>query len=181
MNAEVVVVGEAMGLMLASSGLPLKQAINFERGVAGAESNVAIGLARLGHRVAFAGRVGQDAAGSWVRNALRAEGIDTSSLITEVTRPTALLLRDWAVNSRPTVVDYYRHGSAGSTIGPEELPREAIRQADAVFVSGITPMLSSSAEAYVDAFFDAAADAGVPVYFDPNIRLFILVILSGVK
>jgi len=171
MNAEVVVVGEAMALMLASSGLPLKRAIRFERGVAGAESNVAIGLARLGHRVAFAGRVGDDAAGDWVRNGLRGEGIDTSSLTTEATRPTGLMLRDWAGESRPIVVDYYRHGSAGSTIDPEQLPREAIRQARAVFVSGITAMLSPSAEAYVDAFFDAAADAGVPVYLDPNIRL----------
>jgi hypothetical protein len=42
--------GEAMALLLAEPGVPLRRATTFRRQVAGAERNVAVGLARLGHR-----------------------------------------------------------------------------------------------------------------------------------
>lgn len=60
---EVFTAGEAMALMIPSDDLPLARARRFERSVAGSESNVAVCLARLGHRVAFSGRFGNDSAG----------------------------------------------------------------------------------------------------------------------
>ncbi|MER7366385.1 sugar kinase, partial [Nonomuraea wenchangensis] len=51
----VVVCGEAMLLMLAEPGIPLERATSFRRSIAGAESNVAAGLARLGHEVRWLG------------------------------------------------------------------------------------------------------------------------------
>lgn len=63
MSPEVVTFGEAMGLFLAPPNVPLRRARAFARGVAGAELNVAVGLARLGHAVRWAGRVGDDAFG----------------------------------------------------------------------------------------------------------------------
>lgn len=171
MSAEVVVVGEAMALLLATEGLPLRQARTFEQSIAGAESNVAIGLARLGHGVAFAGRVGDDAAGAWVHDALRREGVDVSALATDARRPTGMLMRDRAGASRPSAVNYFRHGSAGSATSEEDVPFEAVRAARAVFVSGITAMLSAQSGDCVSRLFDVAEESGVPVYFDPNIRL----------
>jgi 2-dehydro-3-deoxygluconokinase len=171
MNPEVVVVGEAMALMLASNGLPLNQASTFEQSIAGAESNVAIGLSRLGHRVAFAGRVGEDAAGSWVRDALRREGVDVSALSADPLKRTGMLLRDWAGESRPSVVNYYRENSAASAIGRAQISVQSVRGARAIFVSGITVMLSAASRDAVSHLFDTAEQAGVPVYFDPNIRL----------
>jgi 2-dehydro-3-deoxygluconokinase len=169
-DAQVVTVGEACALLLAESGTPLRQADRFRRSVAGSESNVAIGLARLGHRVAFCGRVGDDAAGAWVRDTLRAEGVGTRALLTDPARPTGLILRD-SPHGRPVSVNYHRRGSAASSLCPQDLDPDLIARSAVVFVSGITGMLSASAARCVDHLLDVAAAAGVHVAFDPNVRL----------
>jgi 2-dehydro-3-deoxygluconokinase len=46
--------------LLAEQAGPLREATTFRRCIVGAESNVAIGLARLGHRAGWLGRVGDD-------------------------------------------------------------------------------------------------------------------------
>lgn len=72
MTPEVVTFGETMAGFRAAG--PLRLGGPVQLSVAGAESNVAIGLARLGHRVAWAGRVGADELGALVLRTLRAEG-----------------------------------------------------------------------------------------------------------
>lgn len=56
----------------------------------GSAAIMACGAARLGLRVAFAGRVGDDAAGAFVRGALSERGVDTSALIVDPLLPTPL-------------------------------------------------------------------------------------------
>jgi 2-dehydro-3-deoxygluconokinase len=169
-TVDVCTGGEAMGLLLASGAQRLRRADAFTRSVAGSESNVAVGLARLGHRVAFAGRVGADPAGGWVRDTLRAEGVDQDGLITDPVLPTGILLRDSPL-AGPVSVSYYRSGSAGAAVDASDVPVDTVRSARAVFLSGITPMLSAGAARFTDRMLSVAADAGVPVFFDPNVRL----------
>jgi len=162
--------GEAMGLLLASGARTLRRADGFVRGVAGSESNVAVGLARLGHRVAFGGRVGADSVGGWVRDTLRAEGVGLDGLITDPALPTGILLRDSPL-AGPVSVSYYRSCSAGAAVDADDVPVDTVSGARAVFLSGITPMLSAGAARFTDRVLGVAADAGVPVFFDPNVRL----------
>ncbi len=56
----------------------------------GSAAIMACGAARLGLSVAFAGRVGADDAGAFMRDALARRGIDTSALVTDPTLPTPL-------------------------------------------------------------------------------------------
>ncbi|OKH98325.1 carbohydrate kinase [Streptomyces sp. CB02923] len=56
----------------------------------GSAAITACGAARLGLRVAFAGRVGDDAAGAFVRTALAGRGVDVSALATDPELPTPL-------------------------------------------------------------------------------------------
>ncbi|TDD36012.1 sugar kinase [Nonomuraea terrae] len=166
----VVVCGEAMLLMLAEPGVPLERATAFRRSIAGAESNVAAGLARLGHDVRWIGRVGADPAGRSVLAMLRADGIDTRHAVVDPGAPTGLLVRD-SHPSRAIDVQYYRAGSAASRLAPEELAPEMVSGARIVHVTGITPMLSDSAHQATLRLFDLAREAGALVSFDPNIRL----------
>lgn len=159
-----------MALLLADDHRPLPHADRFVRSVAGSESNVAVGVARLGHRVGFTGRVGADAAGSWVRDALRAEGVDIAGLMIDGSRPTGLLVRD-SPSGRPVSVAYYRSGSAASALCPDDVRPGLVAAARCVFLSGITAMLSSTAAQFVRHVLDVAREAGVPVLFDPNVRL----------
>ena len=169
MALDVVTFGEAMALMLAEPGVPLRRAHTFRRQVAGAESNVAIGLARLGHRVGWFGRVGADAFGDAVLGALRAEGVDVSRAVVDPEAPTGLLARDCSA-ARPTEVAYYRRGSAGSRLRPSDVDAGYLGTARWLHVTGITPVLSDDAAAATRAAVEAARAAGVRVCLDPNIR-----------
>ncbi|GAA3878691.1 sugar kinase [Streptomyces sedi] len=167
---EVVVCGEAMSLLLAEPGVPLEHATVFRRSIAGAESNVAAGLARLGHRSRWLGRVGDDPAGRAVLAKLRSDGIDTSYAVVDSSAHTGMLVRD-SHPARAIDVQYYRADSAASRMTPDEVGPEALAGARLLHVTGITPMLSESTRAATERLFDLAAEAGALVSFDPNIRL----------
>ena len=104
-------------LLLAPTGVPLPSATRLDVDYAGAEANVAVGLARLGHVAAFQGRLGDDVFGRRIAAALRGEGVRTDGLSFDPDRPTGLLVRD-VVQGRPITVCYYRSGSAASALGP---------------------------------------------------------------
>ncbi len=167
---DVVTFGEPMVLMLATDDLPLPVARGFDVGVAGAESNLATGLARLGHRVSYAGRVGSDTFGEQIRRTLRAEGIDVSHLIDDPALPTGLLIRD-SPQDRPITVEYRRAGSAATALSVADLPDDLLTGTRLLHATGITAALSESALAATEHAMIRAAEAGVTVCFDPNIRL----------
>lgn len=167
--AEVVTFGEAMALMLAIDGLPLRRATRFRRTLAGAELNTAVGLARLGHRAAYAGRVGDDPFGEEVRATLLAEGVDARGLVVDESAPTGMITRDCDGARRIRVV-YHRAGAAGSRLTAADLDALPLAGARLLHVTGITPGLSASAREATFAAVAAARDAGVPVSFDPNYR-----------
>lgn len=169
MTTEVITFGESMGLLLADQGRPLEHADNYRRSVAGAESNTAVGLARLGHEVGWFGRVGADPFGRSILRTLRGEGVDVSRTVIDDTAPTGLLVRDAHAN-RPINVHYYRHGSAGSALSPEDLDENWIASASLLHVTGITAAISESAGAAMRRAIAAARAAGVAVSLDPNIR-----------
>src|SRR5437588_1787552 len=169
MDADVITCGEAMLLVLAEPDVPLSRAVAFRGSIAGAESNVAIGLARLGFAVRWVGRLGADPAGDAVRRALRADGVDTRWAVRDPDAPTGLLLRD-SHPARPIDVQYYRTGSAGSRLRPEDVGADLLPGAGAVHLTGITAMLSDTAHAAVLRLLDLAGELAVPVSFDPNIR-----------
>jgi 2-dehydro-3-deoxygluconokinase len=164
----VVTLGETMGLFTATSVGSLAHADTFRLGVGGAESNVAIGLSRLGARAVWIGRVGADEVGDLVRRELRAEGVDLRALVDE--RATTGIMLKNRRTAQHTRVQYYRAGSAGSRLSPGDIDADLIAGADVLHVTGITPALSSSAADAIDYAIDLARTAGVAVSFDINHR-----------
>lgn len=166
----LVTVGEVMGLLLAPPGVPLPGATGFDLGFAGAECTVAVGAARLGHPSALITRLGTDSFGDHIARELRADGLDTSGVRRDATRPTGLLVRD-APSGRPITVEYRRSGSAASALEPSDIPEALVAGARLLHLTGITSMLSDSAHAAVRHAARIARDAGTTVCLDPNIRL----------
>jgi 2-dehydro-3-deoxygluconokinase len=168
---EVVTLGEVLAAFTGPSGAPLADAATFERHIVGAESNAAVGIARLGHRVAFIGRVGADGLGTAALRALRGEGVDVSGVRIEDGAPTGLLIRERRTLG-PSDVVYHRTGSAGSRLGPEdvEMARASIAGARWLHVTGITPALSPTAAAAVRRSVELARAAGLIVSLDVNLR-----------
>ncbi len=165
----LVTFGETMGLVSSLDIGPLRHASRLGLGVAGSESNVAIGVRRLGRPAAWMGRVGDDELGRLVLARLRGEDVDVGAATVDPEAPTGLMLK--AARTAGTVrVTYYRAGSAGSRLAPGHLDEARIRAADVLHLTGITAALSASARAAVFAAAETARGAGVPVAVDPNHR-----------
>jgi 2-dehydro-3-deoxygluconokinase len=159
--------GEAMGIFVADGIGPIEHARAFTLAVGGAESNVAVGVARLGGSAAWLGRLGPDSTGSLITGRLTSAGVRVFAVPDEA--PTGLMIR-YRRSAQFIHADYHRAGSAGSRLTPADLPLPAIRAAGILHVTGITPALSATARATVFAAVEAARAAGVPVSFDVNYR-----------
>jgi 2-dehydro-3-deoxygluconokinase len=168
---ELVAFGEALIAFVAHPVGPLHEARHFSVHVAGAESNVAIGVARLGHRVSFAGRTGDDAFGSMIVRRLLAESVAIDHLVRDGVAPTGLLFRNLREFPPPEVA-YRRTGSAGSRLAPDDVRAalEGLRPGTVVHVSGVTPALSESCMAAVSVLAETAQARELQLFVDVNYR-----------
>lgn len=166
---DLVTVGESMVLLLAEQTGPMSEASTFRRHIAGAESNVAAGLARLGHSAGWMSRVGDDEFGRAVVFRIRGEGVDTSRVIIDPTAPTGVVIRERR-EVGPIEQVYYRRGSAASHLSPDDLDPSYVGDAQFLHLTGITPALSATCRETVFAAAQIAAGAGVRIVLDPNYR-----------
>ncbi|MGW4466153.1 sugar kinase [Micromonospora sp. NPDC004704] len=167
---DVLTLGETMAAFRAAA--PLRLGGTLSLSVAGAESNVAIGLARLGHRVRWVGVTGADEPGELIRRTLRAEGVDLGLARIDPDAPTGLILFEARVGDISRV-SYYRTGSAGSRLSPQDVSpafADAAPTPRILHVTGITAGLGTQPYAAVAAAVDAARAAGTTVCLDVNHR-----------
>jgi 2-dehydro-3-deoxygluconokinase len=167
-TGRLVTLGETLGVLRALEVGPLRFAGDLRLGVAGAESNVAIGVRRLGHEAAWIGRVGDDEIGAMVVERLRAEGVDVSGVSVDAAA-TGLMLKERRMADLVRV-HYYRAGSAGSRLSGSDVPEALVGGADHLHVTGITPMLSDSCGEAVGRAVAIARGAGLTISLDVNHR-----------
>jgi 2-dehydro-3-deoxygluconokinase len=163
----VLLAGEVMAVLRARQPLRLGGQVNLS--VAGSEGNVAIGMARLGVPVRFAGRVGPDELGALVLRTLRAEGVDVAACRTDPDAPTGLFLLEPGPGGRSRAI-YHRRGAAGSKFSVADAEAAWDSGVDLLVISGITPGLSPGARAATERLLDLARAGGVPVAFLVNHR-----------
>jgi 2-dehydro-3-deoxygluconokinase len=168
MSGHVLTFGETMGLFRAADVGSLADVDEARIGTGGADSNVAIGLSRLGVPAVWVGRVGDDGLGRRVLRDLRGEGVDVRAIVDEAA-PTGLMVKEKPLPHR-TRVWFYRAGSAGSRLRPEDVDAQLVETAALVHVTGITASISASAREAVRRVLEVARGAGVPVSFDVNHR-----------
>lgn len=164
----VLTLGETMALMRTDQVGPLAHASTLTLGIGGSESNVAIGLQRLGVQAVWCGRVGADSLGSLVEREIRAEGVDVRAAV-DPSAPTGLMIKERRTPATQRV-SYYRSGSAGSRITPEDIDEQLLSGAALLHVTGITPALSTQAASTLKYAVKAARAHHVTVSFDLNYR-----------
>jgi 2-dehydro-3-deoxygluconokinase len=157
---DVVTVGETM---VAFTGRG--QGREYLAVTAGAESNVAAGLATLGLRSRWVSRLGDDHLGRFVVDAVTARGVDVA-VVHDVDHPTGVMTKH--LDHGRTVGRYYRSESAARELSPSDLHR--FGRADWIHVTGITCAISPSAAELVDAVLDGRTVHGSRVSFDVNLR-----------
>jgi 2-dehydro-3-deoxygluconokinase len=163
---DVLTFGETMVLFAPSERGTLESAPAYHASIGGAESNCAIGLARLGYSVGWVSRVGRDPFGARVLKTIRGEGVDVSRVRMCDSAPTGLMFKEPGPGDT-TRVFYYRRQSAAAALQSEQF---ASLSAKYLFVTGITPALSDSNRQLTFELVDRFRAAGTKVAFDPNMR-----------
>jgi 2-dehydro-3-deoxygluconokinase len=166
---DLITFGESMGLIMPDDGRGIETTHRLIRTFGGAESNVAIGVSRLGHKVGWFGSLGDDPFGHHILKKIRGEGVDTSRVDFSDQHPTGFMMRE-KVKGQVSVY-YYRKGSAASHITPNILDEDYIAQSKFLHVTGITAAISPTARDTLKTSMLMAKKHNVKICFDPNIRL----------
>lgn len=168
---EVLAVGEVMGLLDPDSDGPLEDVRHFTLRVAGAEGNVLIALARLGHRAALVSAVGADPVGRLVRRTLEQQGVDVRHVFTDHLAPTGVFFKE-RFDDGVRRVYYYRDGSAASRLSAIQADIDHLPVPRVLTVSGMTLGLGGAAglAGVARTALRWAAEHGTVVVFDANLR-----------
>ena len=167
-SPEVVCLGEAMAQFTSVDGHPLESARGFSVHAAGAESNVAHGLAQLGARVSWISRTGNDALGRMLVHEIADSHVDVSRVRVEETARTGIMVKD--PNPNGSTVTYYRELSAATRIDTNDVDTALALGAEIIHFSGITPALSPSCRNAVEHGLRTAHLTATTTSFDINYR-----------
>ena len=169
MKQGLILAGEPMGLLIAQSEGALASVTGYDLAVAGAEFNVAVGVARLGHRVTYLTKLGEDPFGERIIRVLTENGIGNEFALWSAEKRTGFMLKGRVYAGDPPIF-YFRAGSAASTLAPEDVEAIDFSSYSHIHLTGILPALTASTRAAVDLMFTRARAAGLTISFDPNLR-----------
>jgi 2-dehydro-3-deoxygluconokinase len=167
---DVITAGEAMVLFAAQQSGPLDEVVSFARTTAGAELNVAVGLARLGLKVGYLSRLGSDSFGRYLAATLDREGIDRRHVAIDQDHATGFMLKSRSDDGSDPQTEYFRRGSAASHMQAGELDSTFCATARHVHLTGIYVGVSPSTREMIFALAAQARQIGKSISFDPNIR-----------
>lgn len=169
---DVITLGETMARFSPAGFERFGQSRTVEMHVAGSESNTAIGLARLGHRVCWLSRLSDNAVGRWIAAEIASHGVNVSSVVWTDADRVGIFYMERGAPPRSSQVFYDRAESAMACMKPQELPSDLFRsEAGGIFhTSGITLGISSQARQTALYAIELARGAGRLISFDLNYR-----------
>lgn len=170
MSLDVVTLGEAMALFVAGETGPLEQVRHFEKRTAGAETNVAVGIARLGLGMGWISRLGDDSMGRFLIGEFTREGIDCSHVAVVADAKTGFMFKGRVDDGSDPPIEYHRKGSAASQMAAADLDLPWLAQARHLHVTGIFPALTPDTLAATRAAMAQMRARGRTISFDPNLR-----------
>lgn len=167
---DVVTCGELLIDFVATEvGVSLAQASLFQKAPGGAPANVAVGIARLGHRVGFLGQVGDDEFGHFLVDTLQSHGVDVSSMRFSSEARTALAFVSLLAEGERDFM-FYRHPSADMLWRREDVDPAYLASARIFHYGSISLIPEASRNATFTALTYAKRNGAVLSY-DPNLRL----------
>ena len=170
MSATVVTLGESMIRLGTPHGRALEETETLLLHVAGAESNVAIGLSRLGLSTRWVSCLVDNALGRRIANVLRSQGVDTSCVIWKQDGRNGLYFLELGSAPRPTKVIYDRAASAFAQLQIGEVDWRLLQDAQLLHLTGITPALSPNCRELIELAAHKAREFGLTLSFDVNYR-----------
>lgn len=169
-HLDIITYGEAMAMFVATEFGDLSDVSGFTKRAAGAELNVAVGLARLGFNVGWASRIGNDSFGRFILSQLKKENICNELVNIDTHHPTGFQLKSKARNGEDPLVEYYRKGSAASYLSVQDFNAPYYANATHLHLSGVAAALSDSSYQLSEYLADFMKTSDKTVSFDPNLR-----------
>lgn len=169
MRKGAILVGEPMGLFIAQEEGELSRVGNYSLAVAGAEFNVAVGLARLRLPVAYLTCLGADPFGERIFQTLKDNDISGEFVSFSEERATGFMMKNKVREGDPKIF-YFRKGSAASGLSWKDVDRVDFSGYGFLHMTGILPALSESTREASYYLMKKAREAGLKVSFDPNLR-----------
>ncbi len=167
---EIICLGEALiDILPTVYGSSIVATGEMKMAAGGAPANVAVGLARLGTRSGFIGRVGDDFFGYHLKEILEANGVDTSHLIMDPLIHTGLAFVSWNEIGDANYL-FYRQPSADTMLQPEDIDLAYLAGAKVLQFGSLLLATEPSASATFHAL-QVAAKAGLLLSYDLNLRL----------
>jgi 2-dehydro-3-deoxygluconokinase len=167
---DVITFGETMVRLSPPHLGTLEAASQLDICVGGSESNTAVSLARLGRRVSWFSRLGDNSLGRQIAGQLARWGVDVSQVQWASGERVGLYFVEFGAAPRPHSVLYDRADSAASRMQAGDVNWDCLDSARHLHVTGITPALSGScAELFAHSIHEAKK-RGLTVSVDVNYR-----------
>ncbi|WP_028987029.1 5-dehydro-2-deoxygluconokinase [Thermicanus aegyptius] len=148
---------------------PMEETVTFTKYVGGSPANIAIGMARLGMKTGFIGRVADDQMGRFIVQYLKKNGIDTTSVVTDKSGSVTGLTFTEIKSPTDCSILMYRDNVADLKLEPNDVSEGYVKQAKALLISGTALAKSPSREAVFVALHYARKH-NVTVFFDLDYR-----------
>lgn len=166
---DVITIGRSsVDLYGAQVGGRLEDMRSFNKYVGGSPTNMAVGTARLGLKSALITRVGNEHMGRFIRETLISEGVETSGIVTDPERLTALVLLGIRDQEQFPLI-FYREDCADMALCENDIDPGFIAQARCVTVTG-THLSNPSTEAAVLKALRIAREKGLKTALDIDYR-----------
>ncbi|GCF95009.1 2-keto-3-deoxygluconate kinase [Enterococcus florum] len=168
--SEFLTIGEPIALFGSKDvDKSLKDAVHFQKFLAGAEVNVAVGVSRLGHRAEYITRLGKDPFGDFIIDQLAENHIGTDYIDETSEYWTAFQLKDRVSQGDPSIF-YFRKGSAAAHFDKKMLDKIDFSEVKMAHLSGIFPAISKQALEAFRYLVQLLEENRIRTTFDPNLR-----------
>jgi 5-dehydro-2-deoxygluconokinase len=148
---------------------PMEETVTFTKYVGGSPANITIGMARLGMKAGFIGRVANDQMGRFIVQYLKNNNIDTSHIVTDLSGSVTGLAFTEIKSPTDCSILMYRDNVADLKLEPRDVSEDYIKQSKVLLISGTALSKSPSREAVFLAL-EYARKNGVIVFFDLDFR-----------
>ena len=161
---DIIAIGES--LIELSTNAKLSDAGCLYKSYGGDALATAIAALRMGSKVGFISRIGDDPFKNFLLDSWEAEGLDVSQVkLTNEANGLYIIARP-SLDEKEIV--HYRKKIAPSKLSIDDINEDYIKNSSVVYASGVTQSLSPSADEAVEYTFKIAKENGITTAYDPN-------------
>ncbi|NMM63812.1 carbohydrate kinase [Clostridium sp. P21] len=169
MNNSILCVGELLIDFICSDvNSTLSEGSNFVKKAGGAPANVTAAIAKLGGKALFAGKVGKDAFGVFLKDTLDQVNVDTSMLIMDENSNTTLAFVSLKSDGER---DFIFNRGADGLLKYEELEEQKIKASKIIHFGSATALLGGKSKETYLKIMEVSKKENIFIAFDPNYRV----------